>query len=102
MHLNVGRQEHIIAVLISIFDHIAAIGFSQDMSVVWETTYRDCSRRIETIHVKPPRRKTVISARLVVLGSSSFERTGIGRTAVAMSVAMFMPALANLLCDMVR
>lgn len=57
---------------------------------------------METIQVKPPSRNTVMSACLVRFGSSSFERTGIGRTAVAMSVAMLMPALANLSCERVR
>lgn len=77
-------------------DHTAAIGLFQETSVAREMTKRDCRRRMETMHVKPPRRKTVIRALLVRLGSSSFERTGMGRTAVAISVVMLMAALANL------
>lgn len=45
---------------------------------------------------KPPSPKTIISAMRWRLGRWSCLSTGRGRTPMAMSVAMFMPALANL------
>ena len=51
---------------------------------------------METTQVKPPRAKTVINAIFCGFASSSDLNSGNGKTPVATSVTMLMPALANL------
>ena len=52
MHpFSVGRQEHTIPTLVSALLQMAARGLFHVMSFVFETTYKDCNRRIEMMHV---------------------------------------------------
>ena len=80
----------------SVLLHIAAKGLFHVISFVCDTTYIDCSRRIDTMQVNPPRLNTTIKAYLCFVGIGRLFRTGNGKIAVHMSVTMLMLAFANL------
>lgn len=97
MHpFRVGKQEHRIPILTSMFDQMAANGFSQVISVAFEIAYREESRRIDTRHVKPPKANIIIKIIRCRLGKQRLLRTGSGRMAVTKSVIILMVAFENL------
>jgi len=116
MHpLRVGKQEQRIPILTSMFDQMAANGFSQVISVAFEIAYREERRRIDTRHVlhsqssadekrkrfivctyNPPKLNITINMIRCRFGKHRLLRTGSGRMAVMISVTILMVAFENL------
>ena len=110
--LNVGRQEQMMPVFASALLQMAAIGFSHVISFACEIVERLSIRRIEIMHVlrlsvssesttdkidayKAASPNTAMRAIFCRCGKCSCFNKGNGKTAVAMSVAIFMLVLLN-------